>query len=104
MREALVTRTIATTEATVLCVDILAGSTFTQVVPVPRTYKDNAQLLKAVAKAVDTDTEDTKVKVVSIISSEVKETLYGMTEQEFITLAKVLPPRGTKKEAEEVTE
>lgn len=35
---------------------------------------------------------------VQITGKREEETLYGMTEEEFIRLAKVLPPRGSKTE------
>ena len=92
MREPMVTRTIVTTKANVLCVNILEQTTFTQDVTLPRVYKDNKALMKAVSKAVDNDT----TKAVMVNSSETLETLYGMTEFEFLQNAKVLPPRGTK--------
>ena len=47
-------------------------------------------------KVINSDTD----KAVHIVDSEEIETLYGMTEQEFIEKAKVLPPR-TKKEEEQ---
>jgi hypothetical protein len=89
-----VTRTIPTTSVTIFCVNTEDRSTFEQNITLPRTYKDDVKLMKAVEKVL----EGEPIKAVSIISSEVHETLYGMTEQEFITHAKVLPPR-EKKEA-----
>lgn len=95
-RTPMVTRTITTTEATVLCLNINTGEPMTVVCTVPRTYKDEEALLKAV-KAVE---ENECVKCVHVVDSRTIETLYGMTEQEFINTAKVLPPR-TEKETEE---
>ena len=86
-----VTRTIQTTEVNVLCLDINKGEPFNQKVVLPRTYKDEKHMLKAVEKVMNTDT----VKAVHIVDSTVKETLYGMSEQDFITFAKVLPPRNS---------
>lgn len=86
-----VTRTIQTTEVNVLCLDINKGEPFNQKVVLPRTYKDEKHMLKAVEKMMNTDT----VKAVHIVDSTVKETLYGMSEQDFITFAKVLPPRNS---------
>lgn len=84
-----VTRTIQTTEVNVLCLDINKGEPFSQKVVLPRTYKDEKHMLKAAEKVINSDT----VKAVHIVDSTVKETLYGMSEQDFITFAKVLPPR-----------
>ena len=88
-RAPMVTRTIQTTRVNVLCLDIQQGEPFNKEVVLPRTYKDEKHLLKAAEKVINSDT----VKAVHIASSEVEETLYGMSEQDFITLAKVLPPR-----------
>lgn len=84
-----VTRTIQTTRVNVLCLNIKEGEPFNKEVVLPRTYKDDKALLKAAEKVINSD----EVKAVHIVGSEVEETLYGMSEQDFITLAKVLPPR-----------
>lgn len=88
-RVPMVTRTIITTKANVLCLDIVAGEPFNKEVVLPRTYKDEKSLMKQVSKVVDNET----VKAVHVVAKEEVETLYGMTEQEFIEKAKVLPPR-----------
>lgn len=88
----MITRTIQTTEVNVLCMDIKQGEPFNTTVTLPRTYKDNAAMLKAAAAVIDN--EDTKA--VHIVASEVKETLYGMTETDFIANADILPARTAK--------
>lgn len=87
-----VTRTIPTTIATIFCVNLEDKSTFEQSITLPRTYKDDKSLMKAVEKVL----EGEPIKAVSVVSTEVQETLYGMLETDFIKYAKVLPPRGTK--------
>lgn len=102
-RTPMVTRTIVATKSNVMCLDVQAGEPFIKVVTVPRTYKDNEALLKKVKPLIETDT----VKAVHIVDTEEIETLYGMTEQEFIQYAKVLPPRNaanTYTETEEAGE
>ena len=84
-----VTRTIQTTKVDVLCLNIKEGNPFTQSVVLPRTYKDEQAMLKSVEKLINSD----EVKAVHIVSHTVEETLYGMSEQKFIELAEVLPPR-----------
>lgn len=84
-----VTRTIQTTKVNVLCLNIKEGNPFNQTVVLPRTYKDDKAMLKAVEKVINSDS----VKAVHVVDSVVEETLYGMTEQKFIELATVLPPR-----------
>lgn len=90
-KQAQVTRTITTTVAEVLCVDTTTQTTTTISVTLPRTYKDEKDLMKAVKNIVDTDT----VKSVTVLSTNIVETLYGMLESEFIKHASVLPPRKT---------
>ena len=91
----MVTRTVTTTKAKILCVNTVAEETVTHVVEVPRTYTDDSKLLKAVK-----ETLDTTIIPVKVISTETVETLYGMTEQKFIELAEKLPPR-TKADTDE---
>lgn len=88
-RTPMVTRTIVTTKAIIMCLDVEAGEPFNKEVTLPRTYKDEKALLKKVRPLVETDT----VKAVHVVDTEEVETLYGMTEQEFIENAQILPPR-----------
>lgn len=99
-RKPMVTRTLLSTKANVLCLNITTGEAENKSVTVPRTYKDDKALLKAVTPIVE---QDKDIKAVHIVDSEVNETLYGMTEQEFMEHAVVLPPRGTT-ETEETEE
>lgn len=91
-KTSMITRTIQTTKVNVLCMDIKQGEPFNTTVTLPRTYKDNAAMLKAAAAVIDN--EDTKA--VHIVASEVKETLYGMKETDFIAKADILPARTVK--------
>ena len=93
----MVTRTIQTTTATVLCLNIKEGEPFNKEVVLPRTYKDEKYMMKVVEKLVNTE----DVKAVHIVRAEVNETLYGMTEQEFIAAARVLPDRKASGETNE---
>lgn len=93
-RKPMVTRTIVATEAEVMKVDVTTERTFKEVVTVPRTYKTDADLLKAVKEVAETD----NIKVVHIIQSKKTETLYGMTETEFIAHATIFPSRTAKTE------
>lgn len=92
-RTPMVTRTIQTTKANVLCLNIVEGEPFNKVVTLPRTYKDENAMLKVISRMVDND----KVKAVHVVDSYVEETLYGMSEQRFIDLAQVMPPRNAAK-------
>lgn len=84
-----VTRTIITTSAKVLCVDLVKKEPFETVVKLPRTYKDNKKLMKAVEATCNNDT----VKAVQIIDTETESILYGMSEAKFIENAEILPAR-----------
>lgn len=84
-----VTRTIQTTKCKVLCIDVENERPFTQEVVLPRTYKDERSMLKKIKPMLESET----VKVVHVQDSTVESTLYGMTEEEFISVAQVLPPR-----------
>lgn len=89
----MITRTITRTEVSVMCLDVENGESFNKDVTLARTFKDDEKLLKEVKKFVETDT----IKAVHIVDKIQVEALYGMSEQEFIERATVLPPRGSKK-------
>lgn len=94
----MVTRTITTTKANVMCLDIESAELCNKSVVVPRTYKNDETLLKKVKEVLETET----LKPVHIVDKEEIETLYGMTEQVFIEHAEVMPKR--KVAEENVTE
>lgn len=96
-KTSMITRTIQTTEVDLLCLNIVEGEPFNTTVAIPRTYKDEAAMLKAAAKLVDNDYQ----KAVHVVGSRVKETLYGMKETDFIAHAEILPPRPVKETGEE---
>lgn len=89
MKKPMVTRTILTTEVTVLCLDLIKAEPFNKTVTLPRTYKDEKGMMKKVSAIIDTD----EVKAVHVVDTKVNETLYGMTEEQFISMAEVLPSR-----------
>ena len=96
-RKPMVTRTIQTTRCNVLCLNIVEGEPFNKEIILPRTYKDEKSMMKVVEKVINTE----DVKAVHIVHTEVNETLYGMTEQEFIAAARVLPDRKVSGESHE---
>ena len=89
MREPKVTRTIETTAVTALCVNPETKEVFEKELTLARTYKNEKALKKAIEKA----TEGVDFKVVSVISTAVNKTLYGMSEDKFIANAEILPDR-----------
>lgn len=92
-RVSMVTRTIIATKINVLCLNIETSEPYKKEVILSGTYKDEKALQKAAEKVINSDT----VKAVHVVDHEETETLYGMTEQEFIERAKILPPRDAKK-------
>ena len=99
----MVTRTITATKVNAICINIDTAEPFNKTLILSGTYKDEKSMLKAATSVIENETieglldTNDRVKVVHIVESEEIETLYGMTEQEFIQRAKVLPPR-TKNE------
>lgn len=87
-RVPMVTRTIQTTRANVMCLDIERGEPFNTEVILPRTYNDEKSMLKQAEKVINNET----VKAVHIVDFKVEETRYGMAEQQFIEVAEVIPP------------
>lgn len=88
-RQPEVTRTITTTTAKVMCLDIVLGESVTKDVVLSGAYKDDAHVLKAARKVIESD----NLKAVHVISFEKKEALYAMTEQKFVELAEERPLR-----------
>ena len=89
MRKPMVTRTIATTKCTVICLDTEIGEAVHRDVVLPRTYKDEDTMLKEAKKQIDSET----VKAVKVVYSTIEEALYGMDEADFIANAVILPAR-----------
>lgn len=87
-REPQVTRTIVTTTAVCKCADLTSNQVVEKEYTLPRTYKDNKHLMKALMVY---NTED--IHIISVIKSTENETLYAMTEKDFIEHAQALPAR-----------
>ena len=93
-RERMITRTVTTTNCEVMCVNVTTAEV--QVKDYTLTGEQTKETaLKQLKKLYETETE----KIVTVNSVSLNETLYGMSELDFIKLAKVLPPR-TKTEQE----
>ena len=92
MREKMVTRSMKVTEAQVLMVNLDSQQTSTIQVDMPNTYKDDSTLMKALVKVYD----GTDNKPVHVISTNIKERLYGMSEKTFLENAQELDPETRK--------
>ena len=78
-----ITRTVKTTEASVLYVNSETGATEFKSVTLPGTYKSDAQIIK---KATIDNT--TGFIPVSVKSATVKETLMWVSEEDFLSIAR----------------
>lgn len=92
-RKRMVTRTVEQTTAHVMTLDVTTAEVQVRPYDIGGHYTDE-ELLKKLQKLFQTDT----LKLVHIESQYCKEVLLGMEEEDFIRLAKVLPPRTTNKD------
>lgn len=92
-RKRMVTRTVTQTTAEVMTIDVTIPEVQVQSYDIGGQYTDE-ELLNKLQNLFQTDT----LKLVHIESQECKELLLGMDEEDFIRLAKVLPPRNSSKE------
>ena len=84
MKTRMVTRTIKTTTVSVLVADIENETTLTEDVTISQQYADENKLFKAVNKYYDSIPNKRPIK---IKASSVNETIYGMSENDFIRYA-----------------
>ena len=89
MRERMITRTVNST-----IYDCMVVNSETKQVETEQVIVSSAETMteKVLDKAIRNSIPTGKI-FVQVTASKQLETLYGMTEQEFIKLAKVLPPR-----------
>ena len=86
-KERMVTRTIEVTTYSVMTLNIETAEP--RVIDYKITGTVNADPLKSLKKLYETDT----LKLVAITGEAHETALYGMTEQDFIRLAEVMPSR-----------
>lgn len=89
----MVTRTIEQTTASVMTLDITTAEVLIKEYTIGGAYENDSELLEKLKKIFETET----LKLVHIESKTSEELLLGMEEDEFIRLAKVLPPRTANK-------
>lgn len=93
-RERMITRTVSTTTIDVLVINIESAEVGTKSFILGQNMtKDEKAMLNNAQKMLDDETGTTLWKCVAIKNIKEEETLYGMTEQDFLKYAKVLPPR-----------
>ena len=94
-KEKMVTRTVVSTKANTLCMDMTDKTNpvpCNHVFTIPGTFDDSKSLLKVIKKSFETE----NLIPVAIISTENDETLYGMTESDFIKYSVILDPKTRK--------
>ena len=91
-RERMVTRTVELSVCEVMCMDTVKAEVQIRTFEIGGGLSDEKVLLKTIKKQYETET----IKCVAISKITHKEILYGMPENQFIELATILPPRGTK--------
>ena len=87
-RERMVTRTVTQTTAKIMCLNVKTAEVTINEYTIGGTYTES-DLLKKCKKLFET----VEFKLVHIESSKVEEILLGMTEEDFIRYASVLPPK-----------
>lgn len=92
-RKRMITRTVEQTTAKVMTLDVTTAEVQVRTYDIGGQYTDE-ELLKKLQKLFQTGT----LKLVHIESQTCKEVLLGMEEEDFIRLAKVLPPRTTNRD------
>ena len=93
-RERMVTRTITSTLVTVMQVNTETAEVTNKNYNISSIFNDDAKLLRAVKKLYETEEE----KIVAIVDKQEISDLYGMTENEFLTHAHIIPRKETKGE------
>ena len=96
-RERMVTRTITTTVAEVTKMDVTTKEVETYEFEVAGKIEDEKDLIKAVLSNLS-NTLTGRDRVVMCVPVRYIDTLYGMTEADFIKYAEILPARATKEE------
>lgn len=91
-RKRMITRTVEQTTAQVMTLDVTTAEVQVRTYDIGGKYSDE-DLLKKLQNLFQTDT----LKLVHIEEQICKEVLLGMDEEDFIRLAKVLPPRTVNK-------
>lgn len=98
-RVKMVTRTVTQTTAEVMSLDVTTAEVQINSFTIGGVFT-NDELLKSLKNIYETE----ELKLVHIVSQTTEELLLGMTEDYFIRLAKVLPPRNANKTLTEDSE
>lgn len=99
-RKPMVTRSIKSTVVNALCLNVETAEPSNESFELARTYATEDKLMKALKENYETET----LKIVHVVDTHEKETLYGMSENEFMKHAVELDPATRKALATEDTE
>lgn len=96
MRKPQVTRTINSTSVVAICLDVENSQAYEGEFNIPGIVRDEKKMLKALANKMPAGH-----RAVSIKSSQLVKTLYGMPEETFLEHAHQLPPRSQSQKEED---
>lgn len=91
-RKVMVTRTVTTTEATVLCLNTETCEPFNETVVLSKSTTDTKVALKEAKKQLENDT----ISVAKVVSLQPLEKMYGLELTDFIKYATELDPATRK--------
>lgn len=95
-RPRMVTRTITTTKAVLLMVNKTTSQVFDKEVVMSGEFEAEEDVEKRATKLFNS----AESKVVAVKTFSTEEKLYGMSEEKFIEIAEVLPPRDANSDDE----
>lgn len=95
-RQRMITRTVGITRITAVVLNVNTLDSHVQTFTVSGKYEQGTKELKSLLASKNTD-DLMWIKAESVVY---EEKLYGMTEEEFLTHAKELPPRTGKADEE----
>lgn len=91
IREAMITRTIVSTVAKVLCASRETGETFEQEFTLSKTFPSDDAIAKVLSKIVDDNTV-----IIKVVEKRESVNLYGMPESVFVENATILKAKEPK--------
>ncbi len=86
MRKVMITRTVTTTIAIIICADTGKMEMIEKEVRLTGTFKTEKDIIKAIEP-------EANEKIIAVKSVKTEDTLYGMPEADFVKYAVVLPDR-----------
>lgn len=96
----MVTRTLKATKANCMCIDTEAEAIVKIDITVPRTFKDEKSLVKAIEKQ---SLVPANLKLVQVLTTETIGQKYGMTEADFMKYASPMGDADDADEAEQLS-